>query len=48
MEHIQDNGHAENKKGFWYTYFGESGAAVVAFLYIAFVFCCIYSFLRWG
>lgn len=45
MEHST---HTENKKGVWYTYFGESGAAVVAFLYILVVFSCIYSILRWG
>jgi hypothetical protein len=47
MEHTQDH-HEEQKKGLWYTYFGETGASTVAFLYILFLFCCIYAFLRWG
>gem|GEM_PF-5389595 len=48
MENSHDSAHGEQKKGLWYTYFGESGAAVVAFLYITILFCCIYAFLRWG
>ena len=47
MEH-QDSAHSEKSKGLWYTYFGETGAAVVAFLYIAVIFSCIFAFLRWG
>ncbi len=47
MEH-QDSAHSEESKSLWYTYFGETGAAVVAFLYITVIFFCIYAFLRWG
>jgi len=46
MEHTHDS--AEQKKGLWYTYFGETGAATTAFLYIIILFSCIYSILRWG
>ncbi len=48
MEHTQDASHSEQNRGIWYTYFGETGAATVAFLYIIILFGCIYSFLRWG
>ena len=48
MEHTQDSAHTEDNKGLWYTYFGETGASVVAFIYILIIFSCIYSFLRWG
>jgi len=47
MEHTPDHS-ADNSKGLFYTYFGESGSAVAAFLYFLILFGCIYSFLRWG
>jgi hypothetical protein len=46
MEHTHDT--QEQKKGLWYTYLGETGAAVVAFLYLTIIFFCIFSILRWG
>jgi hypothetical protein len=49
MEHSHDQSpnHSE-QHGLFYTYFGESGSAVAAFLYFLFLFGCIYSFLKWG
>lgn len=48
MESSHEADHSNESKGLWYTYFGETGASTVAFLYIIFLFSCIYSFLRWG
>jgi hypothetical protein len=46
MENTHDT--TEQPKGIWYTYFGETGAATTAFLYIAILFFCIFAILRWG
>jgi hypothetical protein len=48
MEHTHDHSGHEEKEGLFYTYFGESGSAVVAFLYFCFLLICIFSFLKWG
>ncbi|MFM8432413.1 MAG: hypothetical protein ACKOA1_06435 [Bacteroidota bacterium] len=44
-----DNHHAGTpSKGVWYTYFGETGASVMAFLWILVALCWIFSIVRWG
>ena len=49
MEHNQDHSNShEEKRGLFYTYFGESGSAVMAFLIFVTLLICIFSFLRWG
>ncbi|MFM7217682.1 MAG: hypothetical protein ACKO1U_06665 [Bacteroidota bacterium] len=40
--------HAESPKGIWYTYFGEGGAAVMAFLWIAAAITWIFSIVNCG
>ncbi len=46
MEHTND--HSAEKSGLFYTYLGEGGSAVVAFLYFLILLGCLYTFLRWG
>ncbi len=48
MEHTHDSTGHNNQHGLFYTYFGETGAAVVALLYFLFLFGCIFSFVKWG
>jgi hypothetical protein len=40
--------HQQTKRGLFYTYFGEGGAAAIAFLIIASLFTCIYLFISVG
>jgi len=48
MDHSHDHSSHSEKSGLFYTYFGENGSAVIAFLYVLFLVGCIYGFLRWG
>ncbi len=48
MEHTHDHSGHEQKKGLFYTYFGETGSAVAALFYFLILLTCIFSFLRWG
>lgn len=43
-----DNHAHETPKGLWYTYFGETGASVVAFLWIIAALTWIFSVVKWG
>lgn len=43
-----DNHSHETPKGLWYTYFGETGAAVIAFLWILAALTWIFSVVKWG
>ncbi len=43
----QEN-HAEESKGFWYTYFGEGGSAVFAFIWILAAIAWIYYIVTRG
>jgi hypothetical protein len=38
----------QNNKGLWYTYFGEGGAGVFAFIIIVCLLTWVFSVLKWG
>lgn len=46
MAHDNHEHHAP--KGLWYTYFGETGAAVFAFLWVAMGLTWLFSIIKWG
>lgn len=48
MSHEHSSGHSQPKRSLWYTYFGQGGAAVVAFLWIILLLTWIISVLKWG
>jgi hypothetical protein len=43
-----DNHANHQPKGIWYTYFGETGASVVAFLWVLAALVWIFSVVKWG
>jgi hypothetical protein len=45
---MASNNHVEQPKGFWYTYFGATGASVMAFLWILAALIWIFSVIKWG
>ncbi len=49
MENTQDHsGDHHEQSGLFYTYFGENGSAVMAFLIFLMLLTCIFSFIKWG
>ncbi|MBL0103905.1 MAG: hypothetical protein IPP51_09195 [Bacteroidetes bacterium] len=48
MSHEHHSGQPQQNQGFWYTYFGKGGAAVVAFLWILLTISWIFSVVKWG
>ena len=38
----------QTSKGLWYTYFGATGASVVAFLWVLALLTWIFSVVKWG
>ncbi len=43
-----DNHSHQPSRGIWYTYFGETGAAVVAFLWVVVGLIWLFSIIKWG
>lgn len=46
MAHDNHNNHQPS--GIWYTYVGQGGAAVVAFLWVLAALTWIFSVVKWG
>jgi hypothetical protein len=46
---MSDNHHSPSEnKGLWYTYFGTTGAAVFAFLWLLVALSWIFGVVKWG
>ncbi|MCX6291955.1 MAG: hypothetical protein NT126_09365 [Bacteroidetes bacterium] len=48
MDHSNHPAAHPEKYSLFYTYFGETGASVTAFIYFLFLLICIFSFVNWG
>jgi hypothetical protein len=48
MDHPEENeyNYSEAGESLWETYIGKGGSSVFVFLYLIFIFTCIYLFIK--